>query len=256
MGTAGSGGTPGSAGTAGAGGDAGVGGATGMGGEGGMGGMGGDMGGGGGSGGAPVKMPTGVQVNGEMPTMVFGNSSGGGNFYSLCGANEVLLGFPDATTDSSDTSMSPWLKSADAQCASLTLSGKGPFTVTISTTVTLPSRGKASDLMQQSNCPADQVMIGFTGSSGDYIDWIAPICAPLTVVGDATNGYSLQIGQSTVVTNKIGGSGGVFFGEIYCGPGQVVRGWTGYSGDWFDKFGMVCGELSLAGMRFSSDRRL
>jgi hypothetical protein len=196
-----------------------------------------------------VKNPTGIQVTGETDTLLFGNSTGGGMFAEVCAPNEVLVGFPHATMDSSDASASPWLKSTDAQCASLALSGTGPYTVTITQTLALGIRGLSSDLMQSSMCPADQVMVGFTGNSGDFIDSLAPICAPLTVAGDATNGYSLQIGQPTVVTQRIGGLGGGFFGEIYCGPGQIVRGWTGFSGNWFDKFGVICGDASLSGTR-------
>jgi hypothetical protein len=92
-------------------------------------------------------------------------------------------------------------------------------------------------------------MVGFTGNSGDFLDSVAPICAPLTVVGDATTGFTLQVGQPTVVTQRIGGLGGGYFGEIYCGTGQLVIGWTGFSGDWFDKFGVICGDAALVGMR-------
>src|SRR5262249_34497603 len=152
----------------------------------------------------PVKNPTGIAVTGETPTNLVGNSGGRSAFDQICRVGEVLVGFAHASMDSSDAGWHPRLASTDAQCPSLRPSGAGPFAVTITQSGSIGPLGKASDLMQASLCPTDQVMIGFTGNSGDYIDSLAPTCAPLTVTADATAGYAIQIGTANVVTQRIG----------------------------------------------------
>jgi hypothetical protein len=233
-----------------------MGGAGGTGGDmGGAGGAGGDMGGGGAGGDMdasvpPVKNPTGIAVNGANPIFEVHPSAGGSPFTDGCPQNDVLIGF-QGTMDSSVDSANPWLKSLTGLCGTPMLTGTGPFTVTITPSTSLPTRGGPSDLMlPDAKCPDNQVIIGYSGNSGAYIDNVAFSCAPLTVTGDATNGYVIGIDMNNVTTvGPIGGTGGSPFGLQSCDPGQVADGTNVHSGAWFDGFGLTCGPIVLTGMR-------
>ena len=217
---------------------------------GGAGGEGGDAGGMGGGGGVvpPVKMPTGIAVNGANPTFLAPTGSTGGVvFAQTCQPNEAIVGF-DGTMDLAMDSATPWLKSARAFCSSLTLQGTGPFTIAYAVGEILGPLGGPSDFMQMAPCPADQVAVGFAGKSGSFIDQLYPLCAPLTVQGNATDGYTIAIGNYSSSANQIGGIGGNQFTDILCNPGEIVTGWTGRSGSWFDAFGLLCGPVTLTGM--------
>jgi hypothetical protein len=197
-------------------------------------------------------MPTGIAIDtmgGSLLTAEVHPSAGGGAFTDQCMGNGVLIGF-DGSKDSSPTSTSPWLKSATPHCGTPTLSGTGPFTVTIPAAEDLPLRGSMSDMAQVARCPADYVIVSFNGNNGTYIDSLSFNCAKLVVTGDATNGYTLSIDTNSIMlVGPIGGTGGASFGETPCpGPGQVTVGVSVHSGAWFDGFGMICGIPSLTGM--------
>ncbi len=222
---------------------AGSGGTMGTGGAGGAGGSGGAAGAGGGP-----ENPTAIKLTRGDLTTVVTPSTGGSPFEDVCPAeDEVLIGF-DATKDSSATSTTPWLKSAQGICGKLALTGTGPYQVTVTrTNDTLPVHGGPSDQMQAAACPDNQVIVGFEGNSSSYIVRLVFECAPLTVSGNATSGYTVAIGAVTT-TAAIGGTVGSAFGKMPCNAGQIAIGATGTSGGWFDGFGLVCGTASLVSM--------
>jgi hypothetical protein len=245
----------GSAGSAGSGGSAGASG--GAGGD--MGGAGGDMGGGGMGGDMdaamppppPVKNPTGIAVTGSAPTTEVHPSLGGDHYTDLCQTNEVLMGFA-GTMDANMDSQFPWLKSLTPRCGTLTLMGTGPFTIGVTQAEQLMERGGRSDFVfPTAACPSNQVIVGFSGRAGGYIDNVGFSCAPLLVTGDATNGYTITIDTANATTiGPLGGTGGNDFGLVPCPDGQVSNGVNVYSGSWFDGFSLTCGVISLTGTRF------
>jgi hypothetical protein len=258
--TTGPGGSAGSAGAGGAGGAAGSGGAGGAGGDMGGAGAGGDMGGAGAGGDmdagidagqTPVKNPTGIAVTGSTPTTEVHPSAGGMQFTDLCQPNEVLMGF-DGTMDANMDSQFPWLKSLTPRCGTLTLMGTGPFSIGVTKAEQLQERGGHSDLVfPTATCPSNQVIVGFSGRAGGYIDNVGFSCAPLLVTGDATNGYTITIDTANATTiGPLGGTGGNDFGLVPCPDGQVSNGVNVYSGSWFDGFSLTCGVISLTGTRF------
>jgi hypothetical protein len=201
-----------------------------------------------------LKMPTGIAVSGDDPTSEVPTSSpaGGGPFDVLCPSNQVLIGF-DGTMDSDPDSAHPWLLSATGHCATVALSGTGPFNVTVTRSADdLPTRGLPSDqVLSPAICPPDTVIVGFSGRYGSYVDALSFDCAPLTVVGDATNGYTLTFDPVNNVTTvgPIGGNGGGAFGPVLCNPGEIAVGAQGHSGNWFDGFALSCAPVQLSGTK-------
>jgi len=267
--TAGAGGNGGEATTVGAGGSGGApttvgaGGTAGAGGNmGGSAGAGGDMGGSAGNGGAagggpgPVLHPTGIAVVGMNPTNEPHPGMGDPHADPCTAPDEVLIGFDGSMDTGADAGPitacdlvgNCWLKSATGHCGKLALVGSGPFTVTITAAEDLPLRGSTGNLpLTPARCAQDQMIVGFTGRAGNYIDQVSFYCAPVTVVGDSTNGYTVVVGSSTLV-GPLGGNGGNGFGDNLCAQGEAASGTNLHSGAWFDGFGLNCGLVTLTGM--------
>ena len=70
-------------------------------------------------------------------------------------------------------------------------------------------------------CPENQVVVGFSGWSGSYLDllWIA--CAPLLVTGEPGE-LRVEIGPVTW-SDGVGGDGGSEFPDTFCGASQVAN---------------------------------
>jgi hypothetical protein len=198
----------------------------------------------------PVKNPTGIAVTGSNPTTEVHPSAGGAPYVDTCPANDVLIGF-QGTMDADMDSANPWLKSLTGLCGTPHLMGSGPFTIAITPSFVLTTRGGPSDkMLPDAKCPDNQMIVGYRGNSGGYIDAVSFDCAPLVVTGDATNGYLITIDTGNITTvGPLGGTGGSGFGNYACDPGQVADGTNVHSGAWFDGFGLVCGVISLTGTK-------
>ncbi len=129
-------------------------------------------------------------------------------------------------------------------CGSLSITGTTAFTVTTSMTQTLLARGMPSPVPQTRMCGANQVVVGFGGRSGGYIDQLTFACAPLIISGTAP-AFRLSIGQSEMMPMGLGGPGGAAFVPILCPAGQVAVGDAGRSGGAIDAFGLLCAPPSL-----------
>jgi len=246
--TAGNGGSGGVTSGGGKGGAGGAGGSTGgnggNAGAGGSGGAGGN-GGAGGSGGTPLR-PTGVTLNpASAPTVLQAPSAGGTAFDQNCMTNEVVIGFtgtvnpPDASTN--------WLLSFRAICGSLSVTATAPFQVRTTQAETLPTPPPdtgAGSTTQTRLCAANQMIIGFTGMSGGFIDELSFICAPLNI-GGASPSFTLSIGAPSAPLPALGGPGGSPFNQINCPANQVAVGDTGRAGGFIDAFGLRCSTPSL-----------
>ncbi len=248
----GSGGTEtgagGDTGTTAAGGSAGDG--SGGGGAGGSGGSGGDGGSGGsaGSGGSggmdagTVNKPTGITVTGQNATALQAPSAGGGAFRDTCATNEVVIGYT-GTVDAPDASTN-YLRSFRAICGKLSISGTGPYAVVTAQAETLTQHGTLPGSQTQNRmCSANQMVVGFGGRSGGFIDQLAFICAPLTISGASPN-FTLALGATATLAG-LGGPGGSPFTAINCPAGQIAVGDAGRSGGAIDAFGLLCGTPSL-----------
>ena len=163
-----------------------------------------------------------------------------------CPFNQAIIGYQGFLTPASVGLI--LVGGVQAICGELYLSASSNQVGT-SVGVSLPLRGtsKASPWTQM--CPANEVVVGFKGRSGDDLDQVAFECAPWiaqTSPGATTDGGpSLTIG--TVVTlAPAGGDGGTPY-KNECPAGQLVVGDNLRSGEWIDAFGVVCATPMLEG---------
>jgi hypothetical protein len=201
--------------------------------------------GGGGAGGSPLR-PTRVTVDAvSTPTTLAAPSAGGGAFSQNCASNEVVIGF-SGTVDPPDASTN-WLRSFQAICGSLTVTGTTTFSVQTTQAETLPkpmTNTGVGSTTQTRRCPSNQMVIGFDGRSGGWIDQLVFTCAPLTIGGTSPN-FTLSVGTPSAPLAPLGGPGGnpfppAFPGPINCPAGQVTVGDTGRAGGFIDAFGLLC----------------
>ena len=237
---AGSAGVGGAGGSGGTGGGGGAGGATaGAGGNGGV--SGGGAGGGGGSGGMPAQVePQSITVSTTRNATAKQSPSAGGTAYTDdCPANQVLIGFR-GTTDGGIAS----LRSVQGICGTLSVGANSPYAVTTAQAGMLTARETAGNTVENAMCPANQVIIGFSGRAAQYIEALVFRCAPLTISGNAPN-YQLNIDNATN-TSPIGGeNAGTAFNAINCQNGQVAVTQMPNAGSAIDNFGLKCSALSL-----------
>jgi hypothetical protein len=119
-----------------------------------------------------------------------------------------------------------------------------PYRVTTTQAETLATEGMAiGSMMQTAMCPSNQMVVGFTGRSGGFIDSLSFVCAPLTIAGMSPT-FTLSIG-ATSMTGAIGGPGGSPFAEIDCGAGSVAVGDAGRQGNDISAFGLLCATPTL-----------
>ena len=183
-----------------------------------------------------------VALDGATLTAQQGGT-GGTPYTDTCPGNEVIIGYQGFLTPASVGLI--LVGGIQAVCADLVTSGSAPVQITTSVGATLPIRGMSQDSPWTQTCPANEVVVGFSGQSGDDLDQVAFECAPWFVSGSNDDaGGALSIGSIDTFPPS-GGDGGMPF-EVACPPGQMARGDNGRSGQWIDAFGLVCGTPSLA----------
>ena len=110
-------------------------------------------------------------------------------------------------------------------------------------THSLPARGAGSTVSVTRTCPADQVVVGFDGRVGMYIDQLIFRCATLTISEDR-GAYALSIGQPVSI-DPIGGMGGMIGPQINCATGTLGIGTVVRAGFAIDAFGLACAKPSV-----------
>jgi hypothetical protein len=188
--------------------------------------------------------PTGVTVNPvSAPTALASPSTGGTAFSQNCATNEVVIGFK-GTVDPPDAATN-WLRGFQAICGSLSITGTTTFSVHTTQAETLPQPGTGvGSTTQTRTCAANQMVVGFSGQSGGYMDQLDFICAPLNIGGTSPN-YTLTVGTPSAPLQFLGGPGGSPFAAINCPAGQIAVGDTGRAGGFVDAFGLLCSTPSL-----------
>jgi hypothetical protein len=179
----------------------------------------------------------GIALSGSNPTAQYGNVNGGTLYPDACPAGQVVIGF------SGFLAMQGYNGKIQALCGTPALSGSGPYTVTISPAGTTPLRGLFGVTAWSRPCPADQVVVGFSGRAGALVDALTFDCAPLVVSG-TPGAYTLATGAVTALA-QVGGNGGNPFALTSCPAGQVATMCRPRAGDGIDAFGMACSAVSL-----------
>jgi hypothetical protein len=214
--------------------------ATGGGGSGGQGGAGGASGNGGAGGMPSTVKPSSLTVSSTKNATARQAPGAGGTVYDdSCPAGQVLIGF-NGTVGADVT----YVRSVSGVCGTLALQAQAPYAITVSKAGNLPLRMTAQATAQSALCPANQVVVGFAGTSGGYIDSLKFKCAPLSVSGQAPN-YTLSIGTASDTGSIGGAAGGSAFTAISCAAGQVAVSQRPNAGNAIDSFGMACAEVKL-----------
>jgi hypothetical protein len=182
--------------------------------------------------------PTSIVLSGittpsgqQSPPTMHGNAFG-----QNCLSNEVVIGYT-ATIDPPDASVHQ-LRTFQAVCGSLAVTGTSAFAVTTTTAETLPVVGLSPGDGQMQLCSPNEIVIGFSGRSGADIDQISFVCASLSISGTAPN-YVLSVGTPNTLP-PLGGNGGNSFGPISCPAGQVAAGNEGRAAYTINAFGLLC----------------
>ncbi len=94
-------------------------------------------------------------------------------------------------------------------------------------------------------CPANQVVVGFSGRSGQWMDALGLRCAPLEVTG-APGSEVLGVGSPVTSTSQLGGPGGGAYPDTDCGSGMMASGTTVNLYDvYVSGFGLTCTTPSI-----------
>jgi hypothetical protein len=214
----------------------------GTGGAGGAGGGGGDSGAGG-SGGGGTGVPTGITLTDIVNSGVT-SGTGGSEFTSACPDGQALVTFTGTWGG-----MYMGLESLQGTCGTLGISGSGPYTVTAPPDGNvLGPLGAVSPTTIDGPCPEGQVVVGFEGRSGDWVDQLTFYCAPLTI-SDSTGSYVLTVGTGAPITTPVGPDTGTPFQTISCPDGKIAVGIIGRSGAAIDAIGLSCATPTLTTMR-------
>jgi hypothetical protein len=123
----------------------------------------------------------------------------------------------------------------------LQLSPSAPYAISVSSGATLPLHGLKGQILWASTCPPNQVVVGFGGRSGLYVDQLLLRCAPLVVNGPP---YTIARGTITALP-PVGGTGGQPFPTTDCSAGQVATVSRILAGDYIDAFGLSCSTPAL-----------
>jgi len=132
-----------------------------------------------------------------------------------CSSLQLGLGSgePDAASPEDQGAMSPTDLTSAADLAMPT----SAVDLAMPTSPFDPRGGPVTGLEVKFPCPANQFVIGFRGTMGQYIDQFGVGCAPLVVYSDLT----VAVGAVTELP-PYGGNGGGPFPPTNCPPGQVA----------------------------------
>jgi len=141
-----------------------------------------------------------------------------------------------------------WLRSFQAICGSLSVTGTTTFSVTTTQSATLAAHGVPQSITQMRMCPANQMITGFTSRTGGAIDELTFSCAPLTITGTSAP-FTLAVGTPMAIA-LLGGTGGTPApAPIDCPAGQIAVGDEGREGGGtagaIEAFGLLCARPTL-----------
>jgi hypothetical protein len=209
-------------------------------------GSGGDAGGGG-EPNVPAVRPTALTLSEATTNVAREPDAGGTEYLERCPENEVLIGF-HGTVDAPDApDGETYLRSAQAICGSLSIGETEPWAITVTETQPLLMHEIASTEVQTARCPANQVMVGFAGRSGLWMDSVDVRCAPLTILGVSPS-FLLVAGTASKAATIGGATGGSPFDPLECAAGSVAVGQlirTIHSGVVLGAFGVQCAAITL-----------
>jgi hypothetical protein len=169
-------------------------------------------------------------------TPQFGGT-GGTAFAEACPTGQVIIGYDGGIEPNYGA-----LGSIRATCGTVKITA-GTLAVTITPQVALARHGSVTSPAWTRACPANMLIIGFTGHAGVLVDQLQFTCASLVVSG-STGSYTIGYGTQTTLA-AIGDSGGTPFGPQMCPDGRVATADSGRAGSFVDAFAMLCSRPQL-----------
>lgn len=168
-------------------------------------------------------------------TALVGSDAGGTLYPDACPAGEVMIGIEGETGAS--------FEKIGVVCGKVELSSD--LTVTIAAGTKLPQRGTNTGAAVSRTCPANQMVVGFSGRASAVVDQLILRCAPLVMAGaDAGGNITPELGAITTVP-QAGGDGGVAVPDTDCENGGVAPGANIRASAAIDAFGLRCGAPTL-----------
>ncbi|WP_437735192.1 hypothetical protein [Sorangium sp. So ce1335] len=206
------------------------------------GGTGGEAGGGGGAcDGEPCPTPTGVDVADQGYTELRGNVGTATPAMERCPGSQVIVGVRGALGTLGESFIHGKIQ---AQCGHLELTGDGSYTITTAPGDVTPLQGTYGSESWDIMCPENEVVVGFSGWSGSYLDLLFIACAPLVVTGPPGD-LRVELGPVTW-PDGVGGDGGSEFPDTFCGADQIANRFQAVvAGGPVAAFGLGCATPSL-----------
>jgi len=169
--------------------------------------------------------------------------------WDTCPDNEVVVGY-------NWVAFGDFVSGLQAICGKLTVTKTTQLQVSIAAGDTLLARGGDSPATSgTSKCPANSVIVGFSGSADDRIRTLTFTCAPITLVfedGSPTIGVNLDNKAAlTTIAAATPHDGATPFAFTGCPDGQMARGDTVQEGEfrdpngWAEQFSLMCGTASF-----------
>jgi hypothetical protein len=127
-------------------------------------------------------------------------------------------------------------------CASISISANGDLVIAPTARPPLSGSDAGSPATWWQTCPAGEVVVGYEGHSGIFLDQVSFVCARASLTQTAS-GPMLTVSAGHTLT-PAGGDGGVAFQEL-CSSGQIACGQSLRSEGWIDSFALICGTPSF-----------
>jgi hypothetical protein len=177
-----------------------------------------------------------VVLSGQSTTQEGGD--GGDPFVDTCPTGEVVIGYRGDVLPP-DSGLIIVVSRIQALCGAIVLDGGAPNEVTFTLASQLPERGMIAGPSWSALCAENEVVVGFSGRSGQYVDQLSFECGQW-VVSNGDGGPLLTM-NGTSSLPPVGGDGGSPFPPAHCPTGQMAIGSALRAGFWLDEFGLVCG---------------
>jgi hypothetical protein len=192
-----------------------------------------------------VVVLSGPAVSTQQAGVVVGTPSN-----DACPANEVVIGYQGFLSSAGFANppgpVTHVVSVIQTLCGVPALGGPTLSAITVTPGTTLGARGSDRGMPWSAPCPPNEIVEGFSGRVGFYLDQIQFVCANWTLAtataADAGTGLSMD---HTSLLTAAGGSGGTPFPLQTCPPGQMATGSAVQAGQFVSAFGLICSSPSI-----------
>jgi hypothetical protein len=181
-----------------------------------------------------------VLVNGQSTVQVGGD--GGNPYTDTCPMGQVVIGYRGDML-APDSGLIVVVSRIQTLCGAIVVDETAADPVSITPGFALPERGRYAGPSWSESCAGNEVVVGFSGRTGQYVDQLAFQCGHW-VLSNADGGPVLTM-NATDSLPAVGGDGGSPIPLAACPTGQMAIGSALRAGFWLDAFSLQCGTPSL-----------